>query len=78
MRTPVTDLEFPDRSNPEFTMHSNQSQPNKSLADFQSAPLMRMPTVMRWTGLARSTIYRLIAEDKFPAPVVLAAYFSPS
>ena len=34
---------------------------------------MRMPTVVRWTGLARSTIYRLIAEQKFPAPVVLAA-----
>jgi prophage regulatory protein len=53
-------------------MHSNHSQPNSSLLDFQSAPLMRMPTVMRWTGLARSTIYRLIAEQKFPAPVVLA------
>ena len=33
---------------------------------------MRMPTVIRWTGLARSTIYRLIAQQKFPAPVVLA------
>jgi prophage regulatory protein len=29
----------------------------------------RMPTVLRLTGLGRSTIYRLIAEDKFPAQV---------
>ena len=53
-------------------MHSTQAQPNTSVVDVQSAPLMRMPTVVRWTGLARSTIYRLIAEQKFPAPVVLA------
>ncbi|MDP3086085.1 MAG: AlpA family phage regulatory protein [Rubrivivax sp.] len=30
-----------------------------------------MPTVMRMTGLGRSTIYRLIAERKFPSPVRL-------
>ncbi|MBK7531509.1 AlpA family transcriptional regulator [Piscinibacter sp.] len=30
-----------------------------------------MPTVMRMTGLGRSTIYRLIAEHKFPSPVRL-------
>lgn len=29
----------------------------------------RMSTVQRLTGLGRSTIYRLIAEDKFPAQV---------
>lgn len=29
----------------------------------------RMSTVLRVTGLGRSTIYRLIAEDKFPAQV---------
>jgi prophage regulatory protein len=54
-------------------MPTTQSEPIASLPDGQSAPLMRMPTVIRWTGLARSTIYRLIAEEKFPAPVVLAA-----
>ncbi len=53
-------------------MHSNQPQSNTMPSDIQSAPLMRLPTVIRWTGLARSTIYRLIAEQKFPAPVVLA------
>ncbi|HEY8711068.1 MAG TPA: AlpA family phage regulatory protein [Burkholderiaceae bacterium] len=30
-----------------------------------------MPTVMRITGLGRSTIYRLIADQKFPSPVRL-------
>lgn len=30
-----------------------------------------MPTVMRMTGLGRSTIYRLIADQKFPCPVRL-------
>ena len=30
---------------------------------------LRMPTVMRMTGLGRSTIYRLIAERKIPSPV---------
>ncbi len=53
-------------------MRSTQSQLSALVTDVQSAPLMRLPTVMRWTGLARSTIYRLIAEQKFPAPVVLA------
>ena len=33
--------------------------------------LLRMPTVMRLTGLGRSTIYRLVAERKFPSPVRL-------
>jgi prophage regulatory protein len=30
---------------------------------------LRMPSVVRMTGLARSTIYRLIAEKEFPSPV---------
>jgi prophage regulatory protein len=33
--------------------------------------LLRMPTVMRLTGLGRSTIYRLVAARKFPSPVRL-------
>lgn len=32
---------------------------------------LRMPNVMRMTGLGRSTIYRLIADHKFPSPVHL-------
>lgn len=41
------------------------------LATSQLTPtlLLRMPTVMRLTGLARSTIYKMIAEQTFPTPV---------
>lgn len=35
------------------------------------ALLLRMTAVIQVTGLARSTIYKLIAEDKFPSPVRL-------
>ena len=37
----------------------------------EAAPLtfVRMPSVLRMTGLGRSTIYRLMAEDKFPRAV---------
>ena len=33
---------------------------------------VRMGSVIRMTGLCRSTIYRLVAQDKFPSPVRLA------
>ena len=36
-----------------------------------TALLLRMAAVMQTTGLGRSTIYKLIAEDKFPSPVQL-------
>ena len=32
-------------------------------------PLLRLSAVLKITGLARSTIYRMIAEHRFPAPV---------
>jgi prophage regulatory protein len=35
-------------------------------------PFLRMWAVTRMTGLGRSTIYRLVAQDKFPSPVRLA------
>jgi prophage regulatory protein len=38
-----------------------------------ASPLLRLPAVMRLTGLGRSTIYRLVAEQRFPGPVRLAA-----
>ena len=41
-------------------------------ADMQPAEFVRMTAVLRMTGLGRSTIYRLMAEDKFPSPVRLA------
>lgn len=33
--------------------------------------ILRMPDVVRLTGLSRSSIYRMIAEGEFPAPVRL-------
>ena len=33
--------------------------------------LLHMSSVIQVTGLARSTIYKLIAADQFPAPVCL-------
>lgn len=32
-----------------------------------SGRLIRLPTVIAMTGLSRSSIYRLVAEGKFPA-----------
>lgn len=37
-----------------------------------ASPFLRMWAVTRMTGLGRSTIYRLVAQDKFPSPVRLA------
>jgi len=34
--------------------------------------LLRLPAVLQATGLTRSTVYRLMAEHTFPAPVKLA------
>ncbi len=33
---------------------------------------LRLPAVIRRTGLARSTIYRMVAQDSFPSPVRIA------
>lgn len=41
-------------------------------ADEPEAEFLRLKSVMRRTGLGRSTIYQLIAEKKFPSPVKLA------
>lgn len=35
-------------------------------------PLLRLPAVLRLTGLGRSTVYRMVADETFPAPVKLA------
>jgi len=34
--------------------------------------ILRLPEVMRMTGLGRSTIYRLLAAGRFPPPVQLS------
>jgi prophage regulatory protein len=36
-----------------------------------AAAFLRLPVVMRITGLGRSTIYRLVADHRFPCPVRL-------
>ena len=42
-------------------------------ADNVSTPMfLRIGVVMRLTGLGRSTIYRMMAEDSFPSPVRLS------
>lgn len=45
--------------------------PLSSIADSVPPTFLRMPMVVRMTGLGRSTIYRLIAKDMFPVPVRL-------
>jgi prophage regulatory protein len=51
---------------PTNALHSARSEPDRS-----SVLFMRIGTVMRVTGLGRSTIYRLMAEHAFPTPVRL-------
>ena len=46
-------------------------EPPLTRADPETPSLLRMPTVMRMTGLARSTIYQMIADQRFPTPVRL-------
>ncbi len=41
-----------------------------------SLRLLRLVEVRSRTGLSRSTIYRLAAEGRFPAPVKLTAHAS--
>lgn len=52
-------------------MHSNPPPSTPRRAEAVTPIFLRMPTVMRMTGLGRSTIYRLIADSKFPSPVRL-------
>jgi prophage regulatory protein len=43
----------------------------KAPADTAQPVFLRIATVVRMTGLGRSTIYRLMAERAFPSPVKL-------
>ena len=47
------------------------SQAGTAEAVTSAALLLRIAAVIQATGLGRSTIYKLIAEDKFPSPVQL-------
>lgn len=40
--------------------------------DTPAPAFLRMPSVMHMTGLGRSTIYRMMAEQRFPSPVKLS------
>ena len=51
----------------EHNSTANQAEAIESLA-----PFLRLHDVLRTTGLARSTVYRMVAEHTFPAPVKLA------
>jgi prophage regulatory protein len=53
-------------------MNKMQTQPKPPAAEVQPSVFVRMAAVVRMTGLGRSTIYRLMAEDKFPSQVRLA------
>lgn len=41
------------------------------LVDDPQRVLARLPTVLKMTGLGRSTIYRWVADGSFPPPVRL-------
>jgi prophage regulatory protein len=44
---------------------------SRSPIEPSSALFLRIGVVMRLTGLGRSTIYRLMADEQFPSPVQL-------
>lgn len=52
-------------------MQRNQTELSPGPAEAVAPVFLRMATVIRMTGLGRSTIYRLIADHKFPSPVRL-------
>ncbi len=52
-------------------MQHTDNQARKAMQEALQPPFMRLPMVMRWTGLGRSTIYRLVAAHQFPSPVML-------
>jgi prophage regulatory protein len=54
-----------------LTVHRNSPEPSLDHAKVASPLFLRMPAVMRMTGLGRSTIYRMIADKRFPGPVRL-------
>ena len=52
-------------------MQHNTPDDSTSIPDAPAPLFLRMRTVVRITGLGRSTIYRLIAEKRFPCSVKL-------
>jgi len=58
-------------------MLRNDTTAANALSPDQRPKFARMPSVLRFTGLGRSTIYRMIAAKEFPGPVKLG-HGSPS
>ena len=55
------------------THQMHREKPLRSSEKAESVPrVMRLQAVLRETGLARSTVYRMVAEHTFPAPVRLS------
>lgn len=52
-------------------MLRNDTTAANALSPDQRPKFTRMPSVLRFTGLGRSTIYRMIAAKEFPGPVKL-------
>lgn len=50
--------------------HSTRSP--DAAGGIEPATFLRLPSVMRQTGLGRSTIYRMMAERRFPQAVRLS------
>ena len=40
--------------------------------ELPATSLLRLPNVIQITGLARSTIYKLISDERFPPPLKLS------
>ncbi|MEO6714261.1 MAG: AlpA family phage regulatory protein [Mycobacteriales bacterium] len=51
---------------------NDESTPASASSIGPIPPLLRLPAVLEATGLGRSTVYKMIAEHQFPAPVKLA------
>lgn len=52
-------------------MQQTQPASSPTSIEVEASVFLRMPSVMRMTGLGRSTIYRLVADHQFPSPVRL-------
>ncbi|MCV2367014.1 helix-turn-helix transcriptional regulator [Roseateles oligotrophus] len=52
-------------------MQTSTPEPSAASIDTLAPQFLRMHSVIRLTGLGRSTIYRLIADQQFPCPVRL-------
>lgn len=55
----------------EITVLHSRPEPSSDPTNAMAPVFLRIRTVVRVTGLGRSTIYRLIANQRFPCPVRL-------